>query len=384
MKTEARETTPPEWVPKEGGTAFATQVKPGINANHDGLILEPPKPSDPPSPPPARVRRQLSVDDYVQGVLNRERAMLGRAITLVESNAPKHIDLAQAVLQQLLPHTGQAIRVGITGVPGVGKSTFIEKFGCYLLEQNHQVAVLAIDPTSTITGGSIMGDKTRMAELSRQPNAFIRPSPTGGTLGGVTRKSRETMLICEAFGFDIILVETVGVGQSEVTVRSMVDFFLALMLPGAGDELQGIKKGLIELADALLVNKADGDNLARAKLAQADYNKALHYLAPATEGWQTRAYTCSAITGEGIAKIWAVMQQFQQLTTESGLFAQRRRNQTLAWVKAIIEEQLKTRFFKHPAVVAALPGIETAVLNDELPALIAAQHLLNEFDRHPV
>lgn len=380
MKTEDHKTTPPEWTPKEGGTAFATQVKSGIHANHDGLILEPSPPSAP--PPSARSRRRLSVNDYVQGVLNRERAILGRAITLVESNAPQHIDMAQAVLQRLLPHTGQAIRVGITGVPGVGKSTFIERFGCYLLEQNHQVAVLAIDPTSTITGGSILGDKTRMAELSRQPNAFIRPSPTGGTLGGVTRKSRETMLICEAFGFDIILIETVGVGQSEVTVRSMVDFFLALMLPGAGDELQGIKKGLIELADALLVNKADGDHLAQAKLAQADYNKALHYLAPATEGWQTRAYTGSAITGEGIANIWAVMQQFRQITTESGQFAQRRRNQTLAWVEAIIEEQLKTRFFKHPAVEAALPGIETAVLNGQLPALIAAQRLLNEFDRH--
>ncbi len=322
-------------------------------------------------------RRQLSVDDHVQGVLSGDRSILARTITLVESNAPAHMEMAQEVLKHLLPHTGNSMRVGITGVPGVGKSTFIEALGVFLCQHEHRVAVLAVDPSSSVTRGSILGDKTRMEMLVREPNAFIRPSPTGGTLGGVTRKSRETMLVCEAAGFDVILVETVGVGQSEITVRSMVDFFLLLMLSGAGDELQGIKKGVIELADALLINKADGDNKIRAQAARTEYNRALHYLAPATEGWRTRAYTCSAVTGEGIAEIWDVITDFRQKTTETGVFQNRRRSQILDWVYTMVEEHLRTRFFNDPRVINTRPRIEQAVIEGTLPATVAAQELLH-------
>jgi LAO/AO transport system kinase len=317
----------------------------------------------------------------VQGVLAGDRTILGRTITLVESNAPAHFETAQEVLRQLLPHTGNSIRVGITGVPGAGKSTFIEALGRMLCQREHKVAVLAVDPSSSITRGSILGDKTRMEELSREPNAFIRPSPTSGTLGGVTRKSRETMLVCEASGFDVILVETVGVGQSEVTVRSMVDFFLLLLITGAGDELQGIKKGVIELADALLINKADGENKVRARSAKSDYNRALHYLAPATEGWQTKAHTCSAMYGEGIPDIWEVVQDFRKQTGESGVFEKRRRAQMLDWLHSMVEEQLRVYFFNHPNVREVLPDIEKAVADGTMPATSGAQELLRSVEK---
>lgn len=367
----------PEWAPPDAGSEFASHVMKGVEGGHDGLPGGEAQAG--PTPPVIR-RRQLSADDYVQGVLARDRTILGRAITLVESNSPAHMEMAQEVLKQLLSHTGQSIRVGITGVPGAGKSTFIEALGCYLCDQGHRLAVLAVDPSSSITRGSILGDKTRMERLSRRPDAFIRPSPSGGTLGGVTRKSRETILVCEAAGFDVILVETVGVGQSEITVRSMVDFFLLLMLTGAGDELQGIKKGVIELADALLVNKADGDNKIRARTARAEYARALHFLAPATEGWRTQAYTCSALTGEGIAEIWAVIKQFQQQTTASGVFVARRQAQILEWVRAMVEEHLRTHFYQHPGVQRLLPQVEQAIVAGTMPATVAAQALLNEFE----
>lgn len=368
----------PDWVPSDGGDAFASSVMRGVEGGHDGLR----RPPEPRSARPASGvrRRQLSIDDYVQGVLSGDRMILARAITLVESNAQSHLDTAQEVLKHLLPHTGKSIRIGITGVPGVGKSTFIEALGVYLCRQGHKVAVLAVDPSSSVTRGSILGDKTRMERLAREPNAFIRPSPTGGTLGGVTRKSRETILVCEASGFDVILVETVGVGQSEITVRSMVDFFLLLMLAGAGDELQGIKKGVIEIADALLINKADGDNKIRAQTARAEYNRALHYLSPATEGWQTRAYTCSAVTGEGIDKIWSVIQDFCQKTRESGVFERRRHAQLLDWVYSMVEEYLRSSFFSHPVVMQMRPQIERAVIAGEMPATVAAQVLLGGYE----
>jgi LAO/AO transport system kinase len=367
----------PEWVPSQGGEGFATSVMKGVDGGHDGTRGGA---SAPNQSRPRPKRRQLDVAEHVAGVLAGDRNILARTITLIESNAHAHFEKAQEVLGELLTHAGESMRIGITGVPGVGKSTFIEEFGSFLTERGHRVAVLAVDPSSTLTRGSILGDKTRMEKLARNPNAFIRPSPAGGTLGGVARKSRETMLVCEAAGFNVILVETVGVGQSEVTVRSMVDFFLLLMLTGAGDELQGIKKGIMELADALLINKADGDNKLRAQAAKVDYDRALHYLSPATEGWQTRAHTCSALTGEGIKEMWGEIERFREQTTSSGVFESRRRKQTLAWVYSMIEVQLRTRFFEHTGVESVRAEIEQAVVAGQMPPTVAAQKLLQRFD----
>jgi LAO/AO transport system kinase len=372
----AEEKRRPDWVPSDGGTEFATHVMKGVEGGHDGMRVSQDTVN---KRPPAPRRRRLTVDEYVQGVLNGDRNILAQTITLVESNAIAHMEMAQEVLGQLLTHTGRSIRVGITGVPGVGKSTFIEALGLRLCEQGHRVAVLAVDPSSTVTRGSILGDKTRMELLSRDLRAFIRPSPSSGTLGGVTRKSRETILVCEAAGFDVILVETVGVGQSETTVRSMVDCFLLLMLAGAGDELQGIKKGIMELADAILINKADGDNKLRARAAKAEYNRALHYLAPATQGWQTRAHTCSAVSGEGIDEIWSEIEQFRDKTTESDVLEARRRRQTLEWVYSMIEEHLQTSFFKHAGVESIRAEIEHAVVQGHIPPTVAAKQLIKKY-----
>src|SRR5581483_1363514 len=263
--------------------------------------------------------RALTVEDYVSGVLAGDRTILSRAITLIESYSPLHEAQAQEVLQRLLPHTGNSRRIGITGVPGVGKSTFIEAFGCFLTGQGRKVAVLAIDPTSMRSGGSILGDKTRMEKLSCEPNAFIRPSPSGDTLGGVARRTRETMLLCEAAGFDTVLVESVGVGQTEVALRSMVDFFLLLLLPGAGDELQGMKKGIIEMADTVLINKADGENRPRAELARQEQDAALHYLQHATPDWKTEVRLCSAMNGEGIPELWEQIGEFYRELEPKGV-----------------------------------------------------------------
>ncbi len=325
-------------------------------------------------------RRDLSVSEYIEGVLAGDRTILARAITLVESQTAEHAAAAQEVLAGVLPETGRSIRVGITGVPGVGKSTFIEALGLRLCDEGHRLAVLAVDPSSSISRGSILGDKTRMEALSRRPEAFIRPSPAAGTLGGVARKSRETILLCEAAGFDVVFVETVGVGQSETVVRSMVDVFLLLMLAGAGDELQGIKKGVIELADLIAVNKADGDNVAAAELARAEYEQALHYLAPATEGWRTRALTCSSLTGDGIAELWATVREFEETARASGVFETRRRNQTLDWVHAMIEERLIARFLGHAGVASIRAQVEAEVLAGRLPPTGAVERLLDVFD----
>ncbi|TVR62896.1 MAG: methylmalonyl Co-A mutase-associated GTPase MeaB [Candidatus Competibacteraceae bacterium] len=369
----------PDWVPADAGTEFTTSVMAGVDGGHDGLRSH--DSAAVPRPHLPR-RRRLTVDEYVAGVLAGDRNTVAQAITLVESNAQAHFDMGQEVLRQLIPSTGNSIRVGITGVPGAGKSTFIEALGLHLCERDHKVAVLAVDPSSTVTRGSILGDKTRMELLSRDLRAFIRPSPSAGTLGGVTRKSRETLLICEAAGFDVILVETVGVGQSETTVRSMVDFFLLLMISGAGDELQGIKKGIMELADALLVNKADGDNKIRARAAKADYNRALHYLAPATKGWRTQAYTCSSIHGEGIDTIWQVIEDFRQQITASGVFEQRRQRQTLEWVYNMVEEHLRASFFSHAGVDSIRADIEEAVVTGHIPPTVAAQQLIRKYEGH--
>lgn len=369
----------PEWTPTNAGAQFACRVMPGVDGGHDGMPDSNTQVT-PTQMPATPKRRKLSVDDYVQGVLAGDRMILSRAITLVESNAPNHLELSQQVLKALLPYTGKSMRIGITGVPGAGKSTFIEAFGSMLCKDGHKVAVLAVDPSSSITKGSILGDKTRMENLSREARAFIRPSPSGGTLGGVTRKSRETILLCEAAGYDVILVETVGVGQSEVTVRSMVDFFLLVVLTGAGDELQGIKKGVMELADAILVNKADGYNKQRAAVAKAEYERILYYLRQATEGWQTHAYTCSALTGEGIANVWDVIMKFKETVQASGIFEARRKAQTLSWVYTMVEEHLHNIFFQHPGVMSCKNMIEQQVVTGEISATMAVQKLINAFN----
>jgi LAO/AO transport system kinase len=325
----------------------------------------------------ARRRGLLSPDAYVSGVLAGDRGILARAITLVESTSAFHEAQAQEVLQRLLPHTGKSRRIGITGVPGVGKSTFIESFGCFLVERGQKVAVLTIDPTSKRSGGSILGDKTRMEKLSRAPRAFIRPSPAGDSLGGVARRTRETLLLCEAAGFDTVLVETVGVGQSETALRSMVDFFLLLLLPGAGDELQGIKKGIIEMADAVLINKADGDNRMRAEQARAEQKSALHCLQPATPGWTTEVSLCSGLTGEGMPQTWDLIERFYHQFEPGGLIAKRRQEQSLDWLSNLVNEELLRRFYHDPGVRERLAALQQAILRGETTPVRAARELLD-------
>jgi LAO/AO transport system kinase len=327
-------------------------------------------------------RKNLSVDEYVQGVINGNRAIIAQAITLVESNLPTHMETAQKVLKHLMPYTGKSIRIGFTGVPGAGKSTLIEAFGMMLCEQNHRVAVLAVDPTSSVSKGSILGDKTRMEQLSHHPHAYVRPSPSSGTLGGVTRKGRETLLICEAAGYDVIIVETVGVGQSEITVRSMVDFFLVIMLTGAGDELQGMKKGVMELADVIYINKADGVNEQAALNAKIEYNRLLHFLQPATEGWETKAFTVSALTGKGVPHIWEITKKYKEVTSRTGVFEKRRKQQMIDWVHSMIENQLKERFYGNPIMKQAISKMEELLINGQTSPTLAVQQLFNIYDEN--
>ena len=313
---------------------------------------------------------------YIEGVRSGNRRTLAKAITLIESAHRAHRQLARIVIEDLLPETGKAIRLGITGVPGVGKSTFIESFGMMLVQNGLQLAVLAVDPSSTRSGGSIMADKTRMERLSVAPGAFIRPSPSGGTLGGVARMTRETLLLCEAAGFDVVIIETVGVGQSETTVASMVDFFLVLMLAGAGDELQGIKKGVLELADAVAINKADGDNLEKAETARRSYEAALRLLKPATPTWSPPVLTCSALTLAGVDTLWETILDHRRRLSATGELNDKRRHQALAWMWSRIEDGLKERFFNHPEVRARLARIEAAVARGKLSPTVGAETLL--------
>ncbi|MBT7262258.1 MAG: methylmalonyl Co-A mutase-associated GTPase MeaB [Desulfobacula sp.] len=316
-------------------------------------------------------------DNFVQGILNGNRRMIAKTITLIESSLKAHQKKAFTVMEKILPHTGNSIRLGVTGVPGVGKSTFIENLGVYLADLGHKVAVLTIDPTSRRSGGSILGDKTRMEKLSAHKNAFIRPSPAGETLGGVASKTREIMLTCEAAGFDVILVETVGVGQSETSVASMVDFFLVLMIAGAGDELQGIKKGVLELADGIAINKADGENLNAVEKAKGDLEMAMHLIRPESSNWSTPVLTCSSVVDGGTKPVWEIILDHHQKFKTSGEFLQRRKKQTLEWMWTLVEEGLKQRFKNNKKINKEIQIISRQVENEKISPSAAAEELLS-------
>lgn len=321
--------------------------------------------------------KQLSVQEYVDGILAGNRTILSQAVTLIESTKAKHQAIAQSVIEACLPYSGKSLRIGITGVPGVGKSTFIESFGMFLVEEGRNLAVLAIDPTSEKTGGSILGDKTRMEELSAKKEVFIRPSPSAGSLGGVARKTRESIVLFEAAGFDTIFIETVGVGQSETAVHSMVDFFLLLMLAGAGDELQGIKRGIMEMADTILITKADGDNVKPSIAAQREYKRALHLFPASESGWIPRVERTSALEKEGIAKTWELIMEHHRLMNGKGLFEEKRQRQAKFWMFETINDQLKQAFYQNDDVKAKLTEIEKSVLEGTMSPFAAAQQLLN-------
>lgn len=324
-------------------------------------------------------RRDLSVEQLAKGILQGNRTLLSKAITLIESNLPGHTSKAHEIINYCLPYSGNSIRLGITGVPGVGKSSFIESFGKFLTTKGYKVAVLAIDPSSERSKGSILGDKTRMESLSTDENAFIRPSPSAGSLGGVARKTRETVFLCEAAGFDVIIIETVGVGQSETTVHSMVDFFLLLMLAGAGDELQGIKRGIMEMADLIAITKADGSNIQKANIARAEYAGALHLFPPTESGWNPDVITCSAREKSGIETIWEKITSYRNLTAQNGYFERKRKDQRENWMFETIEDLLKLNFYTHPVVANALQDIKSRVLDKELCSYSAAEKLLSDY-----
>jgi len=324
-------------------------------------------------------RKQPSAEELIAGILQGDKTALSRAITLVESTNPEHLAKANEVIKGCLPHANNSVRVGITGVPGVGKSTFIEAFGKYLTSIGKKVAVLAVDPSSSISHGSILGDKTRMEELVKDENAYIRPSASGDTLGGVARKTRETIILCEACGFDTIIIETVGVGQSETAVHSMVDFFLLLKISGAGDELQGIKRGIMEMADTIVINKADGDNVAKAKLAKTEFNRALHLFPAKSSGWIPKVTTCSAYEQTGIDAIWDIISEYFELVKANHYFEEKRQNQNQFWMMETINEQLKSHFYNHPNIIQLLEENKKAVQNNELSPFAAAMSLLEQY-----
>lgn len=322
-------------------------------------------------------KTKIDTDALLASILKKDVTALSRAITLVESKNPKHKKHANTLLKACLPYANNSIRIGVTGVPGVGKSTFIEAFGKHLTSIGKRIAVLAIDPSSTITKGSILGDKTRMEDLVKDQNAFIRPSASGNSLGGVARKTRESIILCEAAGFDVIIIETVGVGQSETTVHSMVDFFLLLKLAGAGDELQGIKRGIIEMADSIAINKADGDNLKKAKLAKVEFNRALHLYPEKSSNWLPKVILCSAIQNEGIDSIWNIILEYIEITTKNNFFSKKRNEQNKFWLIQTIEEQLKSDFFNKPKIKKALANQIQLLESNKTTPFAAADYLLN-------
>ena len=354
----------PEWTPADAGKEFATRVVTGKAVTTD-------------SKDHRRGKTGPGTATLVEGILKGNRTLLSQAITIIESNSHKHFEQGQELIRQLLPDSGRSVRIGITGTPGVGKSTFIEALGMWLITKGFRVAVLAIDPSSSLSKGSILGDKTRMEKLSSDPHSFIRPSPSSGVLGGVARKTRETIVLCEAAGYDVILIETVGVGQSETTVRSMVDIFLLMQISGAGDELQGIKKGIMELADLIVVNKADGDNVMRAEQTRGELKNALHYLRPSTPGWTTPALTCSSLTGQGIDEIWKMITDFLDRTKASGIFKERRHKQTSEWFEALLNESILARYYHDPEFNSIVSQAKESVLQGDLPVVKAVTDIIS-------
>lgn len=328
-----------------------------------------------------RPKKRLEVSEYIEGVLKGDRVVLSRAITLVESNLASDKRLAKEIIQAILPHSGNSIRIGITGVPGVGKSTFIEAFGKLLIRLGHRVAILSIDPSSQRTKGSILGDKTRMEELANKPEAYIRPSASGDTLGGVANKTGEAMLLCEAAGFDVVLIETVGVGQSETAVHGMTDFFLLLMLSGAGDELQGIKKGIMEMADMIVINKADGDNVRQSDLARRQYENALHLFPPSESGWTPLATTASALKNIGIDQVWEKVEEFKKLVDHNGYFLKNRQEQQIQWMYNNIHEELKQLFYGTDQIADRLKTLEQDVVDARLSPVKAAEIIIESFKK---
>ena len=322
-------------------------------------------------------RRTFSTDEYVEGILRGDITILSQAITLIESNKPEHYDQAQQIIERCLPHAGRSVRIGITGVPGAGKSTFIEAVGNMVVSLHHRLAVLAIDPSSERSGGSILGDKTRMESISSNPDIFIRPSPSAGSLGGVARKTRETIVLCEAAGFDVIFIETVGVGQSETAVHSMVDMFMLLQISGAGDELQGIKRGVMEMSDMMVITKADGENRQKAELARAQFQSALHLFPMPESGWRPKVYTCSAVAETGLEEVWKGVEEFLDHIESNGYFQSNRNRQNKYWMYESINDALKDSFYRDPAVAAHLADVEQRVLDAKLSSFIAAKELLD-------
>jgi LAO/AO transport system kinase len=322
-------------------------------------------------------RKKLSADEYFDGILSGNRTILGKAITLIESSLAEHKPIAEQIVEKCLPYSGNSIRIGITGVPGVGKSTFIEALGTEITRTENKLAVLAIDPSSEMSKGSILGDKTRMEELSVNPSAFIRPSPSGGTLGGVAKKTRETIILCEAAGYNVIFIETVGVGQSEIAVHSMSDFFLLLMLAGAGDELQGIKRGIMEMADTLVITKADGSNLKKAEVAKVQYQSALHLFPAKESSWVSKVFTCSSVKNKGISELWDNIMEYKHHTQQNGYFQKRRCEQAKYWLYEAINEELKHNFYMHSKIQEKLLYYEKQLNEGKISSFLAAQNLLN-------